>query len=52
MLRQILFLVKGGVPWSEVMNMSETRRLACCVALGELDGQVFDWNSFSWSVAG
>ncbi|WP_275434313.1 hypothetical protein [Lichenicola cladoniae] len=37
------------MPWSEVMLMSERRRLACCVALGELDGQVFDWVSLSWS---
>ena len=52
MLRQVLFLVKEGVPWSDVMAMSETRRLACCVALGELNGQVFDWTSFSWSAIG
>lgn len=42
-------LGEGGVPWSEVMLMSENRRLACCVALGELAGQIFDWTSLGWS---
>lgn len=48
MLIQILYLARNGVPWSEIMTMSSERRIACCVALGELDGGLFDWKTMSW----
>lgn len=45
----MLFLARGGVPWHEIMKMSDQRRIACCVALGELDGFIFDWAGLTWS---
>jgi hypothetical protein len=39
------------VPWPEIEAMSTARRIACCVALGELDGQVFDWSALVWNSA-
>ena len=47
---QILYLARNGVPWSEIMAMSLERRLACCVALGELDGGRFNWSTLDWAV--
>ncbi len=47
---QILYLARNGVPWSEIMTMSAERRLACCVALGEIDGGMFDWSTMKWTV--
>jgi hypothetical protein len=43
-----LRLVKSGVPWDEVWNMSPTRRLALVVAFGEIDGGEFDWRLMQW----
>ena len=44
----MLFLVRNGAPWAEVRAMSAERRLACVVALGELDGRVWDWDALRW----
>ena len=46
---QILYLARNGVPWTEIMKMSVERRLACCVALGEIDGGQFDWAALAWA---
>ena len=48
MLRDMLFLARNGVPWAEVKRMSAARRLACVVAVGELDGRGWDWHTMRW----
>lgn len=49
MLTQMLYLARNGVPWSVIKAMSAERRIACCVALGEMDGGVFDWAAMDWA---
>jgi hypothetical protein len=36
------------VPFDVAFGLGERERLAWIVALGELDGRVFDWKSMSW----
>ncbi|MFI4985822.1 MAG: hypothetical protein ACHQF3_00100 [Alphaproteobacteria bacterium] len=44
----MLALVKAGVPWEVATKLSPARRLAYIVALGELQGGKFDWDTMSW----
>ena len=48
MLREVLRLVKHGVPWRDAWAMSPTRRWAVIVAAGEIDGGSYDWNTLRW----
>lgn len=43
-----MWLVKNGVPYDIAMEMSEAEILAHCVALGQFEGQEFDWNMMQW----
>ncbi len=45
----MLYLLRNGVPWTEIMTMSPARRLACCVCIGEIDGGAFDWSTLQWA---
>ena len=44
----MLVLLGAGVPWSELRTWSDTRRLAGCVALGEIKGGSFNWYTGHW----
>ena len=48
MLRQVVLLVQNGVPYDVAMKMSATRRLAMIVAIGELKGGRWNWNTMAW----
>ena len=48
MLRQMLLLSGGAVPWDTLRTWSARRRYAAVVALRELRGEVFDWSSQTW----
>ena len=48
MLREILRIVRQGVPWNEAWALSRARRWAIIVALGEMDGGSFDWDAMRW----
>jgi len=44
-----VFLVKSGVPYEAALRMSDARRVAFVIALGELSGdKKYDWQSGSW----
>jgi hypothetical protein len=43
-----LYLVRNGVPFDVAFALPVSERLAWVVALGQLDGRVFDWTSLSW----
>jgi hypothetical protein len=43
-----LYLVRNGVPFDVAFTLSEADRLAYVVALGTLDGRVFDWQAMCW----
>jgi hypothetical protein len=47
-IREVMRLVKLGVPWSEAWAMSPARRWALIVAAGEMDGGRFDWTKRRW----
>jgi hypothetical protein len=40
--------VSKGVPYDVALSLSEMDLMAYSVALGELSGGVFDWQSLSW----
>lgn len=48
MIFQVARLLKNGVTMQEAWAMSPARRLAFVVALGEIDGAVFDWEMLRW----
>lgn len=47
-MRQVLLLVKNGVPWDVAVNLSEIELTAYCIAIGEMDGHEFDWRRMEW----
>lgn len=47
-MQDLAFLISNGVPYSEVLRMSPTRRMAMCVAIGEHQGGQFDWHRMRW----
>lgn len=46
--RDMLYLVRQGIPYDVVSGMTEEHRLAHLVAFGELDGGSFDWDKMEW----
>jgi hypothetical protein len=38
----------NGVPFDVAFSLSPTQRLAWVVAVGTLQGRVFEWESMSW----
>jgi hypothetical protein len=44
-----LFLLRNGVPFDVAFLLPPAERLAFIVALGELDGRVFDWRDLIWT---
>ncbi len=47
-LSDCLYLVRNGVPFDVAFSLPDDERLAFIVALGCLDGRVFDWDTLSW----
>ncbi len=47
-MRQLMRLLKIGVPWNVAINSSVTRRFAMIVAAGEIEGGTFDWGNMRW----
>lgn len=43
-----LYLIRNGVPFDFAFSLDVSERVAWVVALGELDGFVFDWHDMSW----
>ena len=43
-----LFLHKSGVDFDVAFSLGDNEAIAWAVALGEMDGNEFDWNSFRW----
>jgi hypothetical protein len=43
-----LYLIKNGVPFDVAFSLPADERQAFVVALGTLDGHVFDWNAGQW----
>jgi len=41
-------LVSKGVPWHVIEEMDDVEEIAWYVAMGEIEGSEFDWNSMSW----
>lgn len=46
--RQILSLVKQGVPWDVACEMDDDERTACLIICGELEGEKWDWGEMRW----
>jgi hypothetical protein len=47
-LLQVLRLTQNGVPWDHAWSVSDTRRLAYLVAIGEMNGGRFSWENRRW----
>ena len=43
-----LYLVRNGVPFDVAFSLPADERMAFVVALGTLDGRVFDWQAMRW----
>lgn len=50
MFQDIAFLMARGVPMAEARKLSNVRRMALIVALGESEGGEFDWGAKRWKV--
>jgi hypothetical protein len=44
----VLYLAMHGVPFETAASLSATQRFAWVVAVGQLKGRAFDWDSLSW----
>ena len=44
-----LYLVRNGVPFDVAFSLPADERMAFVVALGTLDGRVFDWQAMRWN---
>lgn len=49
MLIDCLYLIRNGVPFDVTFSLSSTERAAYVIAIGSLDGHVFDWSAFAWT---
>ena len=43
-----LYLIRNGVPFDVAFSLPTDERMAFVVALGTLDGRVFDWRTLHW----
>ena len=43
-----LYLCRNGVPFDVAFSLSAEERLAWVVAIGSLDGRVFDFSAMKW----
>ena len=47
--RDLLWIVKNGVPWDLAETWTDEQVLAASIVLGELEGGArFNWDSFQW----
>ncbi len=44
-----LYLVRNGVPFDVAFSLDQDERRAWIVALGTLDGRVWDWGAMRWT---
>ena len=44
-----LFLVRNHVPFDVAFSLDQDERTAWIVALGTLDGRVWDWGAMRWT---
>ena len=44
----IAALLKGGFRLDEIERLSPEEELAFCIAFGELEGGIWDWDSGGW----
>lgn len=47
-MREMVALVRSGVPYDTAAKWSRPRRLAWLVASAECDGLAFDWHRMEW----
>jgi hypothetical protein len=43
-----LYLVQNGVPFDVAFSLNTMDRTAYVIAIGTLNGNVFDWSQFRW----
>ena len=43
-----MYLCRNGVPFDVAFSLGAEERLAFVVALGTLEGRMFDWGSLAW----
>jgi hypothetical protein len=48
MLIDCLYLVRHGVPFDVAFSLAGVDRMAYIIALGTLDGHIFNWSAFAW----
>ena len=44
-----LFLVRNGVPFDVAFSLGGDERTAWIVAMGKMDGRVWDWGAMRWT---
>ena len=44
-----LYLVRNSVPFDVAFSLDQDERTAWIVALGTLDGRVWDWGAMRWT---
>jgi hypothetical protein len=47
-----LYLVRNGVPFDVAFALPAAERAAYVIALGRLEGHLFDWERFQWMKSG
>lgn len=47
-MRLRLSLVMRGMPWAEAFETSDTTALGLAVAMGELNGGTWEWDTMDW----
>lgn len=47
-MKEILWLVKNGVPYNEVFNLDDTVIVAWSILFSEMEGNKFNWSTMKF----
>lgn len=47
-MREALALTRSGVPFDVAFSLDDDTRAGWLIALGEVEGGVFDWGAMRW----
>jgi len=43
-----MFLIRSGIPFDVAFSLGPAEKLAYCVAMGEIEGSTFNWETMAW----
>jgi hypothetical protein len=47
-MKELLFLVKNGIPYEVVKQLNRVQVKAYCIIIGELNGNKFNWSKLEF----